>query len=107
MEATINGVYYNTKDALPFNDYCLGRTKSGYLYQILLVTPREDYFMILAMFPENVQPCLPNLRDAEIFALTKEEAIGRYESRFCGACKGDFNKYEARSIQEFLAGEYV
>lgn len=40
MTATINRIEYDSDNAMPFNDSCLGRVVDGYLWQMLLVNKK-------------------------------------------------------------------
>ncbi len=106
MKVVINGVHYDTLETFPFDDSCLGRTKDGgYLWQMLLVTKEGNYCMVLAEKPEGEQPYLSNLGKAEVFALTKEQAVERYETRLFTHDPGAFARNQEEDIQEYLNEE--
>jgi hypothetical protein len=105
MISTINGITYDTDKAFPFDDSCLGRTDTGYLWQMLLISKTGNFFMLLSEAPENLSPNLASITKGEIISLTKELAIERFETRLFDKSPGTFKKFAVEEINEYLSEE--
>jgi hypothetical protein len=103
MKMMINAEEYDFRDILPFESSCLRRTGNLYLWQMLIMTRKEEFFLILTELPENEMMCLSKLGKYEISSITREQAIERYENRLRQRNPGSFIEFIVPEIEEFLS----
>lgn len=103
---TIDGIEYDVSEALWLDTFCLGYTENGVLWQDICVTVDRSFFLFIYEIPENTELSIPVLKqvvkDFEIVAITAEQAIERYESKYWEKDTGRFDMYAKESIEEFI-----
>lgn len=102
----IDGIMYDPLESLYLDDFCLGRTENGSLWQVMMMTKGRNFFLCIFGLPENEVPSLPIIKDLakdlEIVAMTEAKAIERFDSKYWDKSPGRFKEYAEQDIEEFL-----
>ena len=106
MKGILGTMAYDIENDLLLDEFCLGKTsEEKHLMQLLFMTSRKEYYMMLVELPDNEQYVFRDLGHGEIFALTEELAIERFNTKFWDRNDGRFQEFAIDMIDEFLEEE--